>query len=496
MKRSLWKAGALFTLGLLLVPSVFAHSPARGKGPKSKLAVDPMSPVSGESKLGASATPDVDTSTIPTAPETEAQPADKKKGTISSPELKPDPKFLPMPATTGTLGLFTAETGDTLPKGGFSFSASGNKFGRIPGSVTILQIGVDLAFGVTDRFNIYAAFDPYGHTHVGNQSQLSFAPQNSFNFPYQNTIFPTIPATGTPGYVEDFPFASANGGGLGNVTVGFKYGLLSERLGDPVSVSIRNELVISSQTELAKLIANGTQGSPLTYLMSLAMSKRWSNVITTTFNMGYAFTRDPRDLNGGHAFQIADQFRTSAGFIMFPESRFQPMAEYSSILFSGGTPNTAFGPRDPVDGVWGLRMYLCKYFAADIGYRYMLNLRQLNDRHGFVVKLGTAYWPEQAKALPANHPPTVSVSADKNMIYPGSGDAVTIKALASDSDNDPLTYTWSAKCGHIDGDGPQVRWLSAGTTTGTCSVTVKVDDGRGGFASSSMDIRIEPKPNR
>lgn len=41
-------------------------------------------------------------------------------------------------------------------------------------------------------------------------------------------------------------------------------------------------------------------------------------------------------------------------------------------------------------------MYPWKNIAVDIGYRYVLNLNDLNDRHGFVVKIGTGYWPEKA----------------------------------------------------------------------------------------------------
>jgi outer membrane protein OmpA-like peptidoglycan-associated protein len=170
------------------------------------------------------------------------------------------------------------------------------------------------------------------------------------------------------------------------------------------------------------------------------------------------------------------------------------MSEYSAVIFSDGTADTTFGARDPVDEVVGLRMYPWKYLAFDVGYRAMLNLKQLNDRNGFVIKLGTAYWPEKAPP-PPNHPPTVSVSADKNMVYQGSGDAVALRAVASDPDNDPLTYTWSSTCGRIDGDGPQVRWLSAGVPVGTCTTTVKADDGRGGYASAGTDIRVEVKPN-
>ena len=138
-------------------------------------------------------------------------------------------------------------------------------------------------------------------------------------------------------------------------------------------------------------------------------------------------------------------------------------------------------------------MYPVKQIAIDVGYRYMLNLRNLNDRSGFVVKVGTAYWPENAPP-PVNHPPTASCSADKSMVYLGSGDTVTVTATAADPDNDPLTYTWSASGGAIDGTGPQARWVSNGTAEGSYTVTVKVDDGRGGSASCSADISVQAKP--
>jgi hypothetical protein len=59
----------------------------------------------------------------------------------------------------------------------------------------------------------------------------------------------------------------------------------------------------------------------------------------------------------------------------------------------GATPNMTFGARDPVDGIWGVRVYIFPVTAIDIGYRYMLNLANATDRNGFVIKLGFSSWP-------------------------------------------------------------------------------------------------------
>src|SRR6476620_7700134 len=53
--------------------------------------------------------------------------------------------------------------------------------------------------------------------------------------------------------------------------------------------------VISTKTDVNKLLANGTQGSPLSDLVSLALSKQWGHALTGTFNFGYMFVRAPRD---------------------------------------------------------------------------------------------------------------------------------------------------------------------------------------------------------
>jgi len=48
----------------------------------------------------------------------------------------------------------------------------------------------------------------------------------------------------------------------------------------------------------------------------------------------------------------------------------------------------------------------------------------------------------------------------------------------------------------VDGTGSQVRWLSAGVPLGSCTITAKVDDGRGGSASSSVAVQVEARPHR
>jgi outer membrane protein OmpA-like peptidoglycan-associated protein len=97
---------------------------------------------------------------------------------------------------------------------------------------------------------------------------------------------------------------------------------------------------------------------------------------------------------------------------------------------------------------------------------------------------------------PPNRPPVASCAASPSSVYAGSGDVVAVHVNASDPDNDPLNYAYSATGGSVTGTGSDARWNSAGVAVGTYTVTAKVDDGRGGTASCSADIKVETLPNR
>ncbi len=261
----------------------------------------------------------------------------------------------------------------------------------MPGSVVVSNYGMNVGWAYKKWLNFYAVFQPEVATSVGNQAQLSLdTPPNVLNFPqYQkNTIYRGLGPGQRPGYVEDFPFVARNDSGPGNVTIGVKFGLLSERRGAPVSLSIRNDAIIPTRYTINVLLGNGTQTGAFADMVMVAASHNFGNLITLVGNFGYLITRDPR--SGGTAdLTLADQIHGGGGFILFPAKRIQFMSEYNGLVFVGAaTPNTTFGARDPVDGIWGLRFYILPQMAINAGYRYMLNLTNAVDRNGFVIKRG------------------------------------------------------------------------------------------------------------
>jgi opacity protein-like surface antigen/outer membrane protein OmpA-like peptidoglycan-associated protein len=93
-----------------------------------------------------------------------------------------------------------------------------------------------------------------------------------------------------------------------------------------------------------------------------------------------------------------------------------------------------------------------------------------------------------------NRPPTVSLSADKTSIQDGSGDSIMLHAIGSDPDGDTLAYTWTATNGQVQGTGTDARWTQGNMGPGGSTVTVHVDDGYGGTANASVDLKVTPKP--
>jgi outer membrane protein OmpA-like peptidoglycan-associated protein len=97
---------------------------------------------------------------------------------------------------------------------------------------------------------------------------------------------------------------------------------------------------------------------------------------------------------------------------------------------------------------------------------------------------------------PPPAPLVASCSADKSMIYAESLDTVSVRVDVSNAGNSSLIYSWNASDGAVDGTGPVVRWNSSHATPGVYTVKVRADNGRGGTAACSVDIRVEARPIR
>jgi len=88
----------------------------------------------------------------------------------------------------------------------------------------------------------------------------------------------------------------------------------------------------------------------------------------------------------------------------------------------------------------------------------------------------------------ANRPPVVTnLTAEAEWALPSG--SLNVTCVASDLDNDSLTYEWSATAGNITGTGPAVNW-TAPQEVGVCNITVVVTDGYGGSDTATLPVSV------
>src|SRR6266704_1029599 len=222
---------------------------------------------------------------------------------------------------------------------------------------------------------------------------------------------------------------------------------------------------------------------------------------------GYNFNRNLFPLTGSNASVNG----TMVSYLFGPRlilRNFDYFVPFAHFLLGGahsGTEMTGTGRQSSfaIAAGGGVDMVLTKYLAwrvAQLDY-FMTNFsgpavggnaRQDNFRAGtgVVFRFGIPNPPP-----PPNHPPVAACSVNPTSLYAGSGDSVAVHVNASDPDNDPLTYSYSATGGRVEGNGADARWNSTGVSVGSYTVNVRVDDGKGGSASCAVDIKVEEKPN-
>jgi len=126
------------------------------------------------------------------------------------------------------------------------------------------------------------------------------------------------------------------------------------------------------------------------------------------------------------------------------------------------------------------------WMAPDAAGAYTIAVKVTDGRDGEATTQLTI------DVVAPNQPPEiVSLTSEWKRLKKASSS--TIECIASDPDEDKLSYIWSTDGGNISGEGDTVTWV-APNAYGTYTITVTVTDGRGGEASDSVDIIVCPCP--
>lgn len=89
-------------------------------------------------------------------------------------------------------------------------------------------------------------------------------------------------------------------------------------------------------------------------------------------------------------------------------------------------------------------------------------------------------------------PPTITCSANPSTVSPG--DSATITANGVSPQNRPLTYSYSATAGSINGNTSTATLATTGVAPGAVTVTCNVVDDKGQTASTTVNVTVAAPP--
>jgi outer membrane protein OmpA-like peptidoglycan-associated protein len=376
------------------------------------------------------------------------------------------------PAYEGETGLFHMSTAYTLPKGKVSVSVFRDTLDRDPKDQSISIFGLSLGYGATSRLELF------GNVGVQNRNDVDAVTQAGFNaqFPFAGTT------TTSPEWQT----------GFGDVTFGGKYKFLDDYGSDGVGLALRAYVKIGTADNTLGLGTGKTSIGG-----DLILSKRLGFDADLHGSVGYLYNANPTT---PVPLKVGNAFKWGVGLNVPACRKVQLQAEVTGLSYS----SSDFPQDNPIDIKFGPVVWFSPGVFLRANISWNANFKDYGTNQGFVsysdyeVSIGyhpgtpckKVYNPPPPPPPPANRPPTVQCEVEKSTILPG--ETVKCRAIASDPDGDPLTYSWTSSAGKVTGSGTEGTFDSAGVAApATVTVTVTVSDGRGGTASSKCTINVQ-----
>jgi outer membrane protein OmpA-like peptidoglycan-associated protein len=367
----------------------------------------------------------------------------------------------------GDTGFFDVYSAYTLLKNKVSIAGFRDNIDRDPFSIDVSNFAGTVAYGATDKLEIFGRIDVQRRIRAENYGEALVA------------VFP-------PPFFNDEPRVDKRWStGFGDVWFGGKYNILSEYDEDAVGLAVRGFVKAPTASKDDGLGTGGVSGGG-----HVVLSKNLGDMVASSYYAGFRGNATDGDLG----YKAGNAFEWGLGINLPREGAIQATAELTGSAYTGAD----FDQTDPIDILLGLVYQMQNGFFVTAAWRSNVNIQAEGETaSGFNVAIGYhpgtrgRYVPPPPPPPPVNHPPTVTVTANPPEVEEGATSTVT--ADANDPDGDPLTYAWRAPDGRITGSGPRVTWTAPTGVEGSYPVTVTVDDGRGGTASDTTNIRVHRK---
>lgn len=410
----------------------------------------------------------------------------------------------------GDTGLWFLPTAEVVRPKGWSFSLYRTEFDFKQGRTDVEDWPVTAAIGVGSRLELFGALRAV--TRIDRDTRPLFQPGGEQE---------------VSGLVNDRPFVRDpwTGGHLGDLYVGAKGNLLSEQNQHPVAVALRGTIKLPTADD-----ESGAGTGEFDYFGDVVVSKEVRRRVEVSGFGGFAIRGDPADIS------LSDGFRWGVGAAFGARSNLRLTTEVFGELGVDSTVDTVPGTLTGSDGsaaptvsrldqgvtsavgvTWQHRSGLA--LGAGLTFQTGINFGD-DQRSGFGmqfrlgfhrgVRVFVAPPPPPPRAAAPEPPPPVTapppappapvanrqpaIQAQCNPCRIEVGRSVQIRVDGKDPDGDQLLYRWSAKGGTIADTRAAATTWTAETVPGTVPLVVTVEDGRGGVATSTINIEVIGAP--
>ena len=379
------------------------------------------------------------------------------------------------PTINGSTGLFHVPVADTLRRGEFSFSAKANKFNREPGDIDITRFPVSFTAGLHDRIEFFVSYEVYKKVHSDGIRPNRILPGGQ--------LLPPTLSTGQTGYFNDTPFMDVGfGDGTGNMWLGFKFNVLSERKGDLFSAALQPQIRLHMTDDRQHLLRGLTPGQN-DYGLDFVLTKNagWATVTT---NLGFMAANDWARADRLNYFNWGVGLAIPVGSF----HRLHIIGEMLGNTYFGDSKTAEISPKNPADVYGGLRYFPTPAITIGGAYGNYQGAGGVNDQPG-----GQGWFAEVSFHRRINEPPTVTCAVSPSAITPGQTSTVTLEL--DDPDDDELTVTWKSTGGQLDQQGGSAVFHASGADPGNYTVIAEVTDGDGvAICSADITVNKDKKP--